>query len=140
VVLAAMLVPLLLALRRGYRELPAGGVEVTDDELDDPTVVAAPWRVDLDECRRLVAAGRVSEALAALHRLTLLALERTGHLTLDSTTTNWEYVRQLSSKPALRRMLAAVTEGAERAVLGHRPPGVERYHELEGLVREGVQR
>ena len=139
VVLAAMLIPLLLALRSGYREVPESGGATADDELDDPTVAVAPWRVDLDECRRLVAAGRVAEALAALHRLTLLALERTGHLTLDSTTTNWEYVRQLTSRPALRRMLAAVTEGAERAVLGHRPPGVERYRELEALVREGVQ-
>jgi hypothetical protein len=140
VILVAMLVPLLLALRSGYRDVPTGGEAVADEELDDPTVATAPWRVDFEDCRRLVAEGRVAEALAGLHRLTLLGLERGGHLSLDATTTNWAYVRRLSSKPALRRMLAAVTEGAERAVLGHRPPGAQRYHELEALVREGMPR
>jgi hypothetical protein len=60
-------------------------------------------------------------------------------LSLNDTTTNWEYVRRLSSKPALKEALSAVTRAAEQAVLGHNPPGVDRYEKLEQLVLERVR-
>ena len=39
--------------------------------------------------------------------------------------------RRLASRPALRQLLAELTEAAERAVLARRPPPEERYRQLE---------
>lgn len=142
VILAAMLIPLFFVLKNSFSDArdtrPAP--EDEDDEEGDTIVEARqPWVVDLSECRRLVEQGRLAEAFASLHRLTLLGLERMRQLILDETTTNWEYVRRLISRPELRQVLSAVTLAAERSVLGQSPPGVERYHELERMVREQVK-
>ena len=141
VLFAAMLVPLILALRSGYREVPdSGGDQQPDEALpSDSDGPRAPWRVDLSDCQRLLAAGQLAAAFAALHRLTLLGLQQRGHLTLDESTTNWAYVRRLASKPSLRRMLAQVTEAAERSVLSRRTPDIGRYRELERQVLEGIE-
>ena len=141
-ILAAMLVPLLLVLRNsftseGRTELPEE--EEEEEEGDTEVDERGPWVVEVSECRRLLEQGRVAEAFASLHRLTLLGLERMRQLTLDETTTNWEYVRRLISKPQLKQVLAAVTLAAEQSVLGHRPPGVEQYRALEQMVLEQVQ-
>ncbi len=131
-ILVAMLIPLYLALRSGYgRSSAAAAIEPEPEERPASASPRSPWQVDLAECRRLAAAGRLPEAFAALHRATLLALERSRHLALDETTTNWEYVRRLASRPALRQTLAAVTLAAEQSVLGQRPPGLAEFHALE---------
>jgi len=136
-VLAATLVPVYFALRSSYR---SGSAAASAPEPEEPrpngTPTRGPWLVDLEECRRLVAAGRVTEAFAALHRATLLALARQSLLTLEDSSTNWEYVRRLTSKPALRQMLAAVTLAAEQSVLGKRPPERDHYFALERQVLE----
>jgi hypothetical protein len=141
IVFAAMLVPLILALRSGYRDVNAA----TDDEdaadaanPDAPT--RGPWRVDLADCQRLFAAGQLVLAFAALHRAVLVALERQGCFALDASTTNWAYVRRLAAQPELRRVLAAVTEAAERAVLGGHTPDAARYRELEQLVAGALRK
>lgn len=142
VILAAMLIPLFLVLKNSFSDARAEKAKPEEEEEEEgDTLVEArgPWVVDLSECRRLVEQGRVAEAFAALHRLTLLGLERMRHLTLDETTTNWEYVRRLISRPELKQVLSAVTLAAERSVLGHDPPGVERYRELERMVLDHVQ-
>ena len=141
-ILAAMLIPLIFVLKNSFSD-PRDRRPVQDEEYEeegDTLVDARPaWVVDLSECRRLVQQGRLAEAFASLHRLTLLGLERMSQLMLDETTTNWEYVRRLISKPELRQMLSSVTLAAERSVLGQSPPGVERYQELERMVLEHVQ-
>jgi hypothetical protein len=142
VILAAMLIPLFLVLKNSFsdaRTEKAKPEEEEEEEGDTLVATRGPWVVDLSECRRLVEQGRVAEAFASLHRLTLLGLERMQHLTLDETTTNWEYVRRLISRPELKQVLAAVTLAAERSVLGQNPPGVERYRELESMVLTHVQ-
>lgn len=137
VVVIAMLVPLVLALRSGYRDLPAEQeAEFPDDEQGEAAEVSGPWEVSLEHCRRLLREGRHAEAFGALHRVTLLALERQGHLALDPAITNWQYVTRLISKPPLRELLAEVTIAAERSVLGHKPPPRGRFDELEQLLRE----
>jgi hypothetical protein len=142
VILAAMLIPLILVLRNSFSDSRDERPQLDDeDEEEGDTIVDArqPWVVDLSECRRLVQQGRLAEAFASLHRLTLLGLERMRHLTLEESVTNWEYVRRLISRPELKQMLAAVTLAAERSVLGDSPPGVERYQELERMVLRHVQ-
>lgn len=139
IVFAAMLVPLILALRSGYRDVRAASDEEEAPPPEEGGPTRGPWRVDLADCQRLFAAGKLVEAFAALHRATLLALERRGHLALDGATTNWAYVRRLASHPELRRVLAAVTEAAERAVLGGHTPDAARFRELEQLVSGGLR-
>ena len=132
VIIAAMLVPLYYALRSSYSSKDTAGQASAEDE-DEPE--AAPerqaWRVDLSEARRLYDQGKLPEAFAALHRATLLTLERARQITLDDTVTNWEYVRRLSSKPELRATLGAVTLAAEQSVLGKRPPEASHFLQLE---------
>ncbi len=136
-VFAAMLIPLIRALQSGYREVPTDeGEELNIDDEAPADEQRRPWRVDLSGCRELADRGELTRAFAALHRATLLALQRRGHLHLDEATTTWAYVRALASKPPLRRTLAAVTEAAERAVLGKSPPGRERFDELDHAVSE----
>jgi hypothetical protein len=133
----AMLIPLYYALRSSYRDAPRAVAAA--EEAETPSAAPSregPWTVDLSECRRLIEAGKLAEAFAALHRLTLLAYQRNHQLTLDETTTNWEYVRRLASKPALRQTLSGVTLAAEQSVLGKRPPDKERYLGLERQVIE----
>lgn len=141
-VVVAMLVPLILALRNSYRDVAQTPEEVTPGDEDDAeagATPAGPWHVSLDECRRLAGEGRLAEAYASLHRLTLIALERAGHLSLEATITNWEYVRRLISRPPLRELLAEVTLAAERSVLGHSPPGSARFAELLRLVVQRLE-
>jgi len=139
IVVIAMLIPLYFALRSSYQDAPKAVAEAEEEESAGATEErAGPWVVDLSECRRLSEAGRLAEAFAALHRLTLLALERGHHLTVDETTTNWEYVRRLASKPTLKQMLSGVTLAAEESVLGKRPPDRERYLSLERQVIEAT--
>lgn len=141
VILAGMLIPLVLTLRRSFRQVSQKRVTADDDADEDTADERArqPWVVDLSQCRYLIEQGRLPEAFAALHRLTLLGLEQGHHLTLDGATTNWEYVRRLASKPQLRDALAAVTRAAEQSVLGQRPPALEQYRSLERMVLERVQ-
>jgi hypothetical protein len=132
VIIVAMLVPLYYALRRSYSSRDTAGQAAAEDEAEpeaEPDRQA--WRVDLSEARRLYDQGKLPEAFAALHRATLLTLERARQLTLDDTVTNWEYVRRLSSKPDLRATLSAVTLAAEQSVLGKRPPEGRHFLELE---------
>jgi hypothetical protein len=137
VVVIAMLVPLILALRAGYRDTPTiAEAQALDDEQPEAVEVRGPWEVSLERCRALLREGRLAEAFGALHRVTLVALEREGLLTLDATITNWQYVTRLISKPPLRELLAEVTIAAERSVLGHKPPPASRFDELERLLRE----
>jgi hypothetical protein len=139
IVVIAMLVPLYYALRSSYRDAPKAVAAAEEEEAASPAAAqAGPWRVDLSECRRLLEAGRLAEAFAALHRVTLIALEKNHHLTLDEATTNWEYVRRLASKPALKQTLAGVTLAAEESVLGKRPPDRSRYLGLERQVLEAT--
>lgn len=139
IVVVAMLIPLYYALRSSYRDAPKAVAAAEEEEAASPAAVqTGPWRVDLSECRRLLEAGRLAEAFAALHRVTLCALEKNHHLTLDETTTNWEYVRRLASKPALKQTLASVTLAAEESVLGKRPPDRARYLGLERQVLEAT--
>jgi len=128
-VIAAMLVPLLLALRGALGRQRGDGLEDLAAEDEPPPFEA--WGVTLADCRALVVRGELAAACAGLHRLALLELERRGQLQLARTTTNWEYVRRLASRPALRQLLAELTEAAERAVLARRPPPEERYRQLE---------
>lgn len=142
VILAAMLVPLVILLVRGGFSEEASSPpaeEEDDEEAEEAGVQRGPWRVDLTHCRELLREGKLAEAFAALHRMTLLALERGQHLTLDEATTNWEYVRRLVSKPSLKQMLGAVTLAAEQSVLGKRPPGVDHYESLERRVLGEVE-
>jgi len=141
-ILAAMLVPLFFVLKNSFAgdTTRRSDEEDEEDEEEGPTEVRrGPWVVDLSECRRLLAQGKLAEAFASLHRLTLLGLSRLRHLTLDETTTNWEYVRRLVSKPQLRDVLSKVTLAAEQSVLGRSPPGAARYEALEQLVLQHVQ-
>lgn len=141
IVLAAMLVPLFLMLRNSYREARSAEEPIEEEPEEADTIAGERqvWRVDVGEARRLFQEGRIPEAYAALHRVTLLTLDGAGLIRLDETTTNWEYVRKLSARPEMRQVLAAVTEAAERSVLGRRPPDAARYQQLEGLVVERVQ-
>ncbi|MCC6749342.1 MAG: DUF4129 domain-containing protein [Deltaproteobacteria bacterium] len=136
VIIAAMLVPLILALRGSFREEPRPEEVPPEEEADEAAAPArrGPWSVDLSDCRRLVAEGRVAEACAALHRLCLLSLERAGHLALEPSITNWEYVRRLKDAPSLGQLLAELTRVAEAAVLGRRTPERADYDRLEALV------
>ncbi len=137
VVVIAMLVPLVLALRSGYHAAPSEQAAESPDEGEQlEAELCGPWEVSLEHCRRLLHEGKLVEAFGALHRVTLVALERQGHLSLDTTTTNWQYVTRLLSKPPLRELLAEVTIAAERSVLGHKPPPSSRFDELEGLLRD----
>ncbi len=142
VIIAAMLIPLIFVLRNSYRDKANQPLQA-DVELEEPRApteaALGPWFVDLSECRRLFEQGRLTEAFASLHRLTLLNLEQGRHLTLTETTTNWEYVRRLVSKPALREALSRVTLAAEQSVLGQSPPGPEVYEQLERLVIQRLQ-
>jgi hypothetical protein len=139
-VLLGMLLPLVYALRSGYRPTPGVAQTPVEEERPCTTPGRAPWRVDLRQCRHLVEQGRLPEAFAALHRVTLVTLQQADHLTLEETTTNWEYVRRLSSKPDLRQTLAAVTLAAEQSVLGQSPPDKDHYflleREVQGLTGE----
>jgi len=140
---AAMVVPLILILVASFRDRdPRRDQEIEGPEGPDAGAVEeqlGPWQVDLSGCRRLMAQGRLAEAMAALHRLTLQALEEANYIALDGTTTNWEFVRQLDSSPGLRRILAQITLAAEQAVLGRNPPEPERYTDLERLVVQGME-
>ena len=138
---AAMLVPLFLVLRNSFASEKRADrpPEEEPEEQQAAAPTRGPWVVDLSECRRLVQQGRLAEAFAALHRLTLLGLQRMRQLTLDQTTTNWEYVRRLISRSELKQVLGGVTLAAEQSVLGHKPPGVERYEELERVVLQHVK-
>ncbi len=139
IVIVAMLIPLYYALRSSYRDAPKAVAAAEEEEAAAASEApSGPWRVDLSECRRLLEAGRLAEAFAALHRLTLLALEQRHQLTLDESTTNWEYVRRLASKPALKQMLAGVTLAAEESVLGKRPPDRHVYLTLEQQVLDAT--
>lgn len=137
-VILAMLIPLYLSLRASYRR-SAGEVGAEageeDEESGQPAEQArGPWLVDLAGARALLEAGRLAEAFAALHRAFLLGLAGQRLLLLDPRTTNWEYVRRLSSRPELRQTLAAVTVAAEASVLGRRPPGRDHFFALEERV------
>jgi hypothetical protein len=138
-----MLIPLFFVLKNSFTgDTVRRSVDDDDDDDDDEGATEerrGPWVVDLSECRRLLAQGKLAEAFAALHRLTLLGLSRLRHLTLDETTTNWEYVRRLVSKPQLRDVLSKVTLAAEQSVLGKSPPGAAQYETLEQLVLQHVQ-
>jgi hypothetical protein len=137
IIVAGMLIPLIWMFRNSYRDSAAGKKkqqDQQDQEEPDQDGPRPPWRVDLSACRKLLQQGRLAEAFAALHRLTLLGLERLQALTLNETTTNWEYVRTLVGQPRVCEALAAVTLAAEQSVLGQTPPGAARYHELEQLV------
>jgi hypothetical protein len=137
IIALVMLVPLAFALRRSLRDAERRPAAVEEEERASPAAAApAPWRADLEGCRRLVAEGRLAEAYAGLHRVTLLELERARLITLDPRTTNWEHVRRLSSRLELRELLSEVTTAAEESVLGARPPAPERYAALERLVLE----
>jgi hypothetical protein len=70
--------------------------------------------------------------------LLLLALQERGDLRLDKTTTNWQYVRRLTSRPKLRRLLSDVTIAAERSVFGEHHLTATEYQGLEGRVQEEV--
>jgi len=134
-ILLALIVPLAFSLRSAWAR--GQGLATAEPEIEEEEEAAperTPWRVDLDECRRLMSEGRVVEAFASLHRATLLALQREGRLTLDESSTNWEYVRRLSPDVTLSRTLASVTHAAEDAVLGERPPPADQYWELERQV------
>lgn len=139
VVLVAMLLPILLALRGRHDPTPEGGFEQEDAAEDEVSTPREPWEVNLAACRRLLAAGQLAEAFAGLHRLTLLALQQAGVLVLDSTSTNWDYVRRLISRPPERTLLSQVTIAAESAVLGQRPPDASRFDELERSLRERLE-
>jgi hypothetical protein len=142
IVVLAMLVPLLFALfgKRRAPEMKTGDVGPSMPS-DEGVVVAASsfWLVDLSHCRQLMAAGKVVEAFAALHRAALLGLSKRGDLQLESTTTNWEYVRALTSKPSLRQLLSEVTIAAESSVLGKEPPGEQRFDELASMVEQHLR-
>lgn len=142
-IVAAMVVPLIMILVASFRSRNPGeyqGGELPEeketDSVEDPL---GPWHVDLSICRRLMEQGRAAEALAALHRLILEALEEANYIALDGTTTNWEFVQQLDSSPGLRRILAQITLAAEQAVLGQSPPERSRYMDLERLVIQGME-
>jgi hypothetical protein len=136
-IIVAMLIPLYFALRSSYRAPTAGAEPEAEDEPEPGAACPREaWQVDLSEARRLLQQGRVAEAFAALHRATLLALERSAHLTLDEATTNWEYVRRLASKPDLRATLSAVTLAAEQSVLGKSPPDGAQFMRLEQQLLE----
>ncbi len=141
IVVLGMVVPLVLALRSGIKDATPPAAADPEGEEDGAIVVdtSSPWRVSLDRCRRLVAEGRLGEAYGALHRLTLIALQHEGHLSLDATITNWQYVSRLLSKPSLRELLSAVTIAAERSVFGHQPPGPGRYRELEKMLISRIE-
>ena len=141
IVVLGMVVPLVLALRSGIKDATPSAAADPEGEEDGATLVDAssPWRVSLDRCRRLVAEGRLGEAYGALHRLTLVALQHEGHLNLEATITNWQYVSRLLSKPSLRELLSAVTIAAERSVFGHQPPGPGRYRELEKMLISRIE-
>ncbi|MCA9666351.1 MAG: hypothetical protein KC503_12210 [Myxococcales bacterium] len=141
VIIVVMIVLIGMSLRSSYRDRgePEQQPELEGEGEAQPAP-SEPWRVDLDECRRLARAGDLAGAFAALHRCTLLTFEHQRHLVLDQATTNWAYVRQLVSKPELKRLLAAVTEAAERSVLGLAPPELSHFDKLEARVREEVLR
>ena len=136
--LAGMLVPLFFVLKNSFtRDLARPRPEEEEagpGPRDDGPRRREPWLVDPKMCRGLLSQGRLPEAFAALHRLTLLGLQRARHLTLDETTTNWEYVRRLASRPRLMELLTGVTRAAEQSVLGQSPPSVEEYARLEAEV------
>jgi hypothetical protein len=134
-IIVAMLIPIYFALRSSYRDPAARAEPEAEDEPERSAErPREAWQVDLSEARRLLQQGRVAEAFAALHRATLLTLERSAHLTLDEATTNWEYVRRLASKPELRATLSAVTLAAEQSVLGRSPPDATHFMKLEQLL------
>lgn len=135
IVFAAVLIPLLLSLRRHLPVTPIRGA-VDPEEPEVTPAVQRTWRVDLSECRGLAEQGRLAEAFAALHRLTLLQLESSIALRLERNTTNWEYVRRLASRPETSELLAEVTRAAEQSVLGNRPPTAELYWQLDGQVEQ----
>jgi hypothetical protein len=137
-VILAMLIPLCLSLRASYRR-SAGELGAEAEEEEEEAGPAAeeargPWLVDLAGARALLEAGRLPEAFAALHRAFLLGLAEQRLVLVDPKTTNWEYVRRLSSRPQLRQTLAAVTVAAEASVLGRRPPARDHFLALEEMV------
>lgn len=141
VIIAVMIVLIVMSLRSTFRDsTDEEPTEDIDGEAAPQPAPDEPWRVDLSECRRLAEAGNLPAAFAALHRCTLLQLEHERHLVLDQATTNWAYVRQLVSKPDLKRLLADVTVAAERSVLGLAPPDLSHYEKLEDRVRREVLR
>lgn len=132
-VVVSLLVFVFLGMRQGRRDVQALPSILDEEEEGDPTeALYRPWRVTLEECCQLASEGKLIAAFAALHRLTLLALQERGDLRLEKTTTNWQYVRRLTSRPKLRRLLSEVTIAAERSVLGE--------HQLTEAEFQGLQR
>ena len=131
VILAVMFVPLITILRKSIKNRSAG--EEIGIEQDVIVTGREPWRVNFDQCHMLASQGRLAEAFATLHKLALLRLNRRNQLELNPSTTNWEYVRQLSAEH--HNILAAVTLAAERAVLGKAPPSQEQFAELSHRVQ-----
>jgi len=136
VVFAAMLLPLLLALRGRRDPIQTAAPDDHKEDRVEATPAMESWDVSFAQCRRLLAAGHLADALAGLHRLMLLSLEHSDALVLDATSTNWDYVRQLVGRPEDRSLLSKITIAAESAVLGKHPVDAARYEELEQLLQE----
>lgn len=136
VVLLAMLLPIILALRGRDDQIAVAVAEEQEQEQETSAPPREAWEVSFAECRRLLLAGRLAEAFASLHRLTLLSLQAAEALELDATSTNWDYVRRLVGRPAERALLSEVTIAAESAVLGKHPPDAARFDHLEQLLRQ----
>ena len=138
----AMLLPLLLSIRRvqrsdqvTFRSVAMASAEPVASPTDSSQ---ATQLATLARCEQLVSGGNEAEALAMLHRIVLVAFEASGALTLDSTATNWQYVRNLAGRPSERKLLAAITEAAERCVLGQHRMLRTDIIQLIAMVREQV--
>lgn len=142
IILAMMLIPLYYVLRnnRSLTALRSLSEDSVSGVLDDQqqSYPLYPWPLNFAECRHLLSEGRVAEAFAGLHHLMLGYLSQRQLITLKRSTTNWEYVRQLSSQPALMSILTGVTQAAEQAVLGKRPLAHDLYVILEQQVMSAV--
>lgn len=146
VVILAILIPIVWMVINSYKahypeeeKVEHKAIEEDDDHRELIEEEKPLWEVSLAECRKAFNEGRLVEAFAALHRLALIVLDDKGYLQLDVHKTNWDYVRQLSSRPIYRILLSSLTIAAESSVLGEKPPQPEHYHELEAQLIKDLE-
>ena len=92
-----------------------------------PFDVKRPQGDLLGEARRLYAEGRFAEAIVYLFSYQLVCLDRHQLIRLTKGKTNRQYLRELSVRPALRRLLEQTMLVFEDVFFGHYPLAKERF-------------